>query len=47
MMLFITSDLSQLPVVSHDKPDTVVGMLGRKHVFTAYLETLRALKAQA
>jgi CIC family chloride channel protein len=46
MMLFINSDLGQLPVVSHEDPDTVLGMLGRQHVFTAYMETLRALKAQ-
>jgi chloride channel protein, CIC family len=46
MMLFINSDLSQLPVVSHEAPDTVIGMLNRQHVFTAYMETLRALKAQ-
>jgi len=43
---FINSDLSQLPVVSHEDPDTVIGMLNRQHVFTAYMETLKALKSQ-
>lgn len=46
MMHFINSDLSQLPVVSHEEPDTVIGMLNRQHVFTAYMETLKALKSQ-
>ena len=44
MLRFIETDLSQLPVVSHEAPDTVLGLLNRQHVFTAYSQTLRALK---
>ena len=47
MLLFIDADLSQLPVVSQEEPDTVLGMLGRQQVFTAYSRTLRAFKAEA
>jgi len=43
MMRFIETDLSQLPVVEHDSPDTVLGLLNRQHVFKAYTQTLRAL----
>jgi chloride channel protein, CIC family len=46
LMLFIESELSQLPVVAPDQPDTVLGMLGRQHVFKAYSSTLRELKKE-
>jgi CIC family chloride channel protein len=46
LMLFIETDLSQLPVVASERPDTVLGMLGRQHVFTAYSTTLRHLKQE-
>jgi len=46
VMLFIETDLSQLPVVDPDRPDAVLGMLGRQHVFTAYSRTLRELRKE-
>ncbi len=46
LMRFLESDLSQLPVVERDHPDTVLGMLDRQHVFAAYSSTLRALKTE-
>ena len=46
LMLFVETDLSQLPVVDAERPDTVLGMLGRQHVFTAYSATLRDLKQE-
>jgi len=46
MMLFIDTEVSQLPVVNQDSPDRVLGMLSRQHVFRAYSQTLRALKAE-
>jgi CIC family chloride channel protein len=46
LMLFIETDLSQLPVVTSERPDAVLGMLGRQHVFTAYTTTLRHLKQE-
>ena len=46
LMLFVESDLSQLPVVDTDHPDTVLGMLGRQHVFKAYSATLKDLKRE-
>ncbi|MFU2209337.1 chloride channel protein [Solidesulfovibrio sp. C21] len=46
VMLFIETELSQLPVVASDKPNTVLGMLGRQHVFTAYSKTLKELKKE-
>ncbi|WP_428562513.1 MAG: chloride channel protein [Solidesulfovibrio sp. DCME] len=46
LMLFIETDLSQLPVVDAQRPDTVLGMLSRQHVFTAYSTTLRHLKQE-
>ena len=45
LMLFVETDLGQLPVVAPDKPDTVLGLLDRRHVFTAYSSTLAAIKA--
>ncbi len=47
LMLFVETDLGQLPVVTPDKPDTVLGLLDRRHVFTAYSSTLAAIKAEA
>lgn len=47
LMLFVETDLGQLPVVAPDKPDTVLGLLDRRHVFTAYSSTLAAIKAEA
>ncbi len=47
LMLFVETDLGQLPVVGQDKPDTVLGLLDRRHVFTAYSSTLAAIKAEA
>ena len=47
LMLFVETDLGQLPVVAPDKPDTVLGLLDRRHVFTAYSSTLSAIKAEA
>jgi len=47
MMLFVDSDVSQLPVVNQEDPDRVIGMLSRQHVFRAYSQTLRALKTEA
>ena len=46
LLLFIETDLSQLPVVAPERPDAVLGMLGRQHVFTAYSRTLKALKTE-
>uniref|UniRef100_I2Q714 Chloride channel protein EriC n=1 Tax=Desulfovibrio sp. U5L TaxID=596152 RepID=I2Q714_9BACT len=46
LMLFIETDLSQLPVVAQDHPDTVLGMLSRQHVFRAYSATLKDLKKE-
>ena len=46
LMLFIETDLSQLPVATSERPDAVLGMLGRQHVFTAYTTTLRHLKQE-
>lgn len=46
LMRFIETDLSQLPVVTSERPDAVLGMLGRQHVFTAYSTTLRHLKQE-
>ncbi len=46
VMLFIETDLSQLPVVAPSRPDDVLGMLSRQHVFTAYSGTLRELKKE-
>ncbi len=46
LMLFIETDLSQLPVVTSEQPDVVLGMLDRQHVFTAYSTTLRHLKQE-
>lgn len=45
LMLFVESDLSQLPVVAADSPDTVLGLLDRRHVFTAYSSTLKAIQS--
>lgn len=47
LMLFVETDLGQLPVVGPDRPDTVLGLLDRRHVFTAYSSTLAAIKAEA
>jgi CIC family chloride channel protein len=47
LMLFVETDLSQLPVVEADQPDSVRGMLDRRHVFTAYSSTLAAIKTEA
>ncbi|KHK02606.1 chloride channel protein [Desulfovibrio sp. TomC] len=44
LMLFVETDLSQLPVVEATNPDAVLGLLDRRHVFTAYSSTLKALK---
>ncbi|MYL82464.1 CBS domain-containing protein [Desulfovibrio aerotolerans] len=44
LMLFVETDLGQLPVVDAQQPDTVLGLLDRRHVFTAYSSTLKALK---
>jgi CIC family chloride channel protein len=46
LMLFIETELSQLPVVASNKPNTVLGMIGRQHVFTAYSKTLKQLKKE-
>ena len=46
LMLFIETDLGQLPVVEAEQPDTVLGLLDRRHVFTAYSSTLKALTSE-
>ena len=46
LMLFIETDLGQLPVVADERPDQVLGLLDRRHVFTAYTSTLKALKSE-
>lgn len=46
LMLFLETDLSQLPVVTADRPDMVLGMLDRQHVFRAYTATLKELKKE-
>jgi CIC family chloride channel protein len=46
LMLFIETDLSQLPVVESQHPDVVLGMLDRQHVFKAYSTTLKHLKTE-
>ena len=46
LMLFIETDLGQLPVVEAEQPDTVLGLLDRRHVFTAYSSTLTALTSE-
>ena len=45
LRLFVETDLGQLPVVGPDKPDTVLGLLDRRHVFTAYSSTLKAIQS--
>ncbi len=46
LMLFIKTDLSQLPVVAAERPDAVLGMLGRQHVMKAYSATLGELRRE-
>ncbi|MFP5258904.1 MAG: chloride channel protein [Acidobacteriota bacterium] len=46
LMLFIETDLGQLPVVADERPDAVLGLLDRRHVFTAYTSTLKALQSE-
>jgi CIC family chloride channel protein len=46
LMLFLETELSQLPVTEQERPDTVLGMLDRQHVFRAYAHTLRELKKE-
>ena len=43
--MFVETDLGQLPVVAPQAPDVVLGLLDRRHVFTAYSSTLAAIKA--
>lgn len=47
LMLFLETDLAQLPVAAQEEPDAVLGMLGRQHVFRAYSATLQELKKEA
>lgn len=46
LMAFVGSNLSQIPVVSRDRGDDVLGMLNREDVFTAYSDTLKELKKE-
>lgn len=36
LLAFVSSGLPQIPVMDPDRPDRVLGMLDREHVFTAY-----------
>jgi len=47
LLKFVESDLAQLPVVDSQDPTTVLGMLAREDVFTAYARTLKSMKEQA
>jgi CIC family chloride channel protein len=47
LLKFVESDLAQLPVVDSRDPTTVLGMLAREDVFTAYAKTLKIMKEQA
>ncbi len=44
LLLFVDGDLGQIPVVDPENQDTVLGMLGREDVFSAYSSTLKELK---
>jgi CIC family chloride channel protein len=46
LLKFVESDLAQLPVVDSRDPSTVLGMLAREDVFTAYAKTLKSMKEQ-
>ena len=47
LLKFVESDLAQLPVVDSQDPTSVLGMLAREDVFTAYARTLKNMKEQA
>jgi CIC family chloride channel protein len=47
LLLFVDADLAQIPVVDPENQDTVLGLLGRDHVFAAYSTTLKEIKSEA
>ncbi|MFZ5810727.1 MAG: chloride channel protein [Thermodesulfobacteriota bacterium] len=46
LLLFVDENLGQIPVVDPENQDTVLGMLGREDVFSAYSATLKELKKE-
>ncbi len=46
LMVFVDSDLSQIPVIDPEDQDRVLGMLSREDVFQAYSRTIKELKKE-
>lgn len=44
LLAFVETDLSQLPVVSKDNEEAVLGLLERSDLFRAYSDSLKALR---
>jgi len=46
LLLFVDTDLGQIPVVSPDDPHEILGLINREDVFEAYSKTIRAIKKE-
>lgn len=44
LLKFVETDYGQIPVVSEEDPDTIIGILNRENVFRAYAKTIREIR---